>query len=158
MGVTYSTDVCNSCCSKRDDAQYGIEPNTIKRIKHQHLIHNFSDGDVDKINSIMHQHPSIDFLHQAVEGNDSCLHLAVKYQQHNAIHYLLQQGVDINVQNPYDGDTAFHIAARVGDARILRIFADYKADPYIANDNGEMVNDLILHDMEIDFYVSQWLN
>ncbi len=63
------------------------------------------------------------------------LHDAVASLNNHKIAALLEQGVDINATNE-KGETALHIASRIGRLSIVRLLLEYSPDLYSENEAG----------------------
>ena len=117
-------------------------------------------GNKTMVMYFLEDDPSMDLLNVTFRNGDNCLHLAAKHSMQEIIKYLLEQGaasknvhsyfhpntthvscnlssIQINAQNPNTGDTALHIASRLGDLEMAKLLIEYDAELEVRNNDGD---------------------
>jgi BRCA1-associated RING domain protein 1 len=64
------------------------------------------------------------------------LHIAARYNRHDAVLREIKNGADCNVQNR-DQQTPLHVACRHGHLKVAQILIDHGAQIEVANGHGE---------------------
>lgn len=78
---------------------------------------------------------------------------AVEHQLETIVLYLLKQGVDVNLRDITNGQTALHVAAQVGNIQIVQMLLSYGADVNSKDKNGStpvmLVDQKVLSDLAV---------
>jgi len=118
------------------------------------LTDQFSDaavyGDFDTVKSLLAEHPNL--LNQGDDYGFTALHNMMSEEQFEILQYLIDQGIDVNVQNK-DGIAPLHLACWVKNAEMLLVAgADVnlldrggRTPLHIHAAEGEQNHDIIRH-------------
>merc|ERR1719384_2098954 len=83
------------------------------------------------------------------DDQDTALHIAVAKQNMTIIVYLLDYGVTVNAVNKA-GDTALHLAVRLGCSKVSALLERYGADPALKNKDQMSPVDIAYEKMDHD--------
>ena len=84
------------------------------------------------------------------DNNSVLFNTCIYYSTHtNVLNYLLSNGFDPNIQN-IDGDTPLIMSAIYNRTYNVKLLLEHNVDPFIKNNNGENVYDIVLQ-LERDY-------
>ena len=84
------------------------------------------------------------------DNNRVLFNTCIYYSTHtNVLNYLLSNGFDPNIQN-IDGDTPLIMSAIYNCSYNVKLLLEHNVDPFIKNNNGENVYDIVLQ-LERDY-------
>ena len=111
-------------------------------------------GDIDALEAHRQAGTSLNSLEPEVGVTP--LTVAAASYQHEAVHWLLANGADVNARGG-DGGSALLTTAFLGQADAARILLDAGADAGARNDNGMTAWDMIALDWETTSYILDML-
>ena len=111
-------------------------------------------GDIDALDAHRQAGTSLNSLEPEVGVTP--LTVAAASYQHEAVHWLLANGADVNARGG-DGGSALLTTAFLGQADAARILLDAGADAGVRNDNGMTAWDMIALDWETTSYILDML-
>ena len=85
------------------------------------------------------------------EEGRTLLHKMVEQKSDIALmEYLLNVGIDVNIKDTRNSDTALHLAVAGDENEMVRLFLARGADPRILNDKGETAFDLAIANKNLE--------
>lgn len=110
------------------------------------------EGDLDALRA--HKQAGANFDSRQPEVGVTPLVIAIGSRQQRAIEWLLDNGVNVDATN-FDGGTAMHAAAFMGNAWAAGLLLERGADAELRDENGASPGDILALDWPTTEYVAQ---
>lgn len=110
-----------------------------RREKSQRLIHAISSGNLEKARQALRDGAN---PNQAIEDGHYILHMATESDSPEIADALLAGKAKVNFTTLHEGDTAAHIAARIGSVKMVNILYKYNANFHKKNYKLELPVDV----------------
>eukprot|EP01083_Nonionella_stella_P210073 760894_1 len=135
----------NSYISSQSDTStpVGSVPNTSYK---DELIKEFyesiTQGNENMVMFYISEYPDMNLQDTKFKNNDPAIHVAIKHRKYKVIQCLLEHDASINAQNITTGDSALHLAARIGDITCIDMLIQNGANANITNNYHETALDI----------------
>jgi hypothetical protein len=80
----------------------------------------------------------------SMPAKDIMLMLAVDGQKHTIVKFLLDNGANVNIQEPFEGTTPLMLAVDNGDLKLVQLLLNYGANVHIQDKEGKTALDILL--------------